>query len=136
MNQDNPRGDMTIDASNTMTNIRTGINKDHEFKLLLTNARSLSPKINSLQTYFESHELDVALVTESWLRSGEMLDRDVIDLEWGTNLKIIYKNRQKTAAGRRKVGGGVSIIYDKNKCNLKERRVKGNKFELVLAIGR
>ena len=112
-----------------------GINT-YDFKLLLTNARSLSPKIESLHTCFEAHQLDMALVTESWLKDGEVLDRDVLDLEWGTDLKIIYKNRPKNAAGRRKVGGGVSIIYSKSRCNLRERRVVGNKFELVLAVGR
>ena len=115
--------------------MRTGINI-YDFKLLLTNARSLSPKISSLITCFREHGLDFAMVTESWLKDGEVLDRDVIDLEWGTDLKIIYKNRPKNAAGRRRVGGGVSIIYSKSKCSLKERRVVGNKFELVLAVGR
>ena len=113
----------------------TGINI-YDFKLLLTNARSLSPKISSLITCFHEHNLDFAMVTESWLKDGEVLDKDVIDLEWGTDLKIIYKNRPKSAAGRRRVGGGVSIIYSKSKCSLKERRVVGNKFELVLAVGR
>ena len=65
-----------------------------------------------------------------------MLDRDVIDLEWGTDLKIVYKNRPRNAAGLRKVGGGVSIIYSKSRCNLRERKIRGNKFELVLAVGK
>ena len=106
------------------------------FKLMLTNARSLSPKIHSLHTFFEEHDLDVALVTESWLKDGEILDRDVIDLEHGTGLKIIYRNRPKNARGLRKVGGGVSVIFKKGSCNLRERRIAGNNFELVLAVGR
>ena len=80
--------------------------------------------------------MDFALITESWLKDSALLDRDVIDLEWGTNLKIIYKNRPKTRTGLRKVGGGVSIVYDKSKCSLKERKIKGNKYELVLAVGK
>ena len=103
---------------------------------MLTNARSLSPKIQSLHTFFNEHDLDVALVTESWLKDGEVLDRDVIDLEYGTGLKIIYRNRPKTARGLRKVGGGVSVIFKKASCNLRERRITGNNFELVLAVGR
>ena len=108
----------------------------HKFSVMLTNARSLSPKISSLHTFFAEQELDVALITESWLKDGETLDRDVIDLEWGTNLKIIYKNRPKRSVGRRRVGGGVSIVFNKDTCNLRERKISGNKFELVLAIGR
>ena len=102
----------------------------------MTNARSLSPKIHSLHTAFEEHDIDFALITESWLKDGTVLDRDIIDLEWGTDLKIVYKNRPRTAAGRRKVGGGVSIIYSKSRCNLRERKIGGNKFELVLAVGK
>ena len=112
------------------------INHDKNYSLLLTNACSLSPKISSLHTYFLEMQLDFAMITESWLKDGQVLDRDVIDLEWGTDLKIIYKNRPKTPAGRRKVGGGVSIIYSKSRCNLRERSIRGNKFELVLAVGR
>ena len=63
----------------------------HVYKFLLTNARSLSPKIHSLHTAFLEPELDFALITELWLTYGHVLDNDVIDLEWGTNLKILYK---------------------------------------------
>ena len=115
---------------------QAGINSFHDFKMLLTNARSLSPKINSLHTFFREHKLDFSLITESWLKDSALLDRDIIDLEWGTNLKIIYKNRPRTRAGLRKVGGGVSIIYDKSKCSLRERKIEGNKYELVLAVGK
>ena len=115
---------------------RENDNKDFSYNVLLTNARSLSPKIESLHTFFEEHRLDVAMITESWLKDGSTLDRDVIDLEHGTNLKIIYKNRPKRAASARAVGGGVSIVFDKARCNLRERRIVGNKFELVLATGK
>ena len=76
------------------------------------------------------------MITESWLKDGNVLDRDVVDLEWGTDLKIIYRNRPRNPTGRRTVGGGVSIIYNKSRCNLRERKVRGNKFELVIAVGR
>ena len=87
----------------------------------MTNARSLSPKIQSLHNYFSEFDLDVALVTESWLKDGAVLDRDLVDLEYGTDLKIIYKNRPARVAGARAVGGGVSIIYRKSTCNLREK---------------
>ena len=102
----------------------------------MTNARSLSPKIVSLQDAFEAHELDFALVTESWLKDGSTLDRDVVDLEYGTGLKILYKNRPRRAAGARSVGGGVSIVYRKDKCNFREHRISDCSFELLVALGR
>ena len=110
--------------------------KEDRIKLLLTNARSLSPKIASLHEIFDAHDIDIALITESWLKDGAMLDRDVIDLELGSGLQIIYKNRPRKGASARRVGGGVSIIFNKARCNLKERKLTGNKFELVAAIGR
>ena len=103
---------------------------------MLTNARSLSPKIESLQNNFTEHELDFALITESWLKDSAILDRDVIDLEFGTNLKILYKNRPRKTASSRAVGGGVSIVYNKSRCSFKERKISGNKFELVAAVGK
>ena len=45
---------------------RINVNKDdYEMRVLLTNARSLAPKIASLQTAFDEQQLDLALVTES-----------------------------------------------------------------------
>ena len=113
------------------------MNKDMaRLKLLLTNARSLAPKIHSLHDTFEEHEIDIALITESWLKDGVTLNNDVIDLEYGSGLKIIYKNRPKKNVGTRSVGGGVSIVFNKARCSLRERKMAGNKFELVAAVGR
>ena len=105
-------------------------------RMMLTNARSLSPKIHSLITMFDELQLHFAVVTESWLKDGQTLDRDVIDLEYGTDLKIIYKNRPTKQASRRRVGGGVSIIYSKARCNLRERRIASGRFEIVIATGK
>ena len=85
---------------------------------------------------FEEHELHFALISESWLKDGSVLDRDIIDLEHGSGLQIIYRNRPRRATSARAVGGGVSIIYNKSRCNFRERRLAGNKFELVAAVGK
>ena len=60
----------------------------------------------------------------------------VLDLQYGTALKILYKNRPRKHAGARVVGGGVSIVYNKSRCSLRERKIVGNNFELVAAVGR
>lgn len=133
--ENNEVEDPNTDSEDEILPVRD--NRKYEYmKFLLTNARSLSPKIISLQTAFEEHELDFALITESWLRDGQLLDRDVIDLEHGSNLRIIYKNRPTRGANARRVGGGVSIVYNKASCNFRERRVAGNKFEMVVASGK
>ena len=108
----------------------------NSYSVLLTNARSLAPKINSLQTFVQEHDVDIALITESWLRDSEVLDRDVIDLEYGSKLKILYKNRPRRVNGLRRVGGGVSVVFNKDRCSLRERKIVGNDYELVAATGR
>lgn len=104
-------------------------NYDENIKILLTNARSLSPKIQFLLTTCNEHDIDLAFVSESWLRDGNTLDRDVIDLEYGSGMQIIYKNRPKRSGAARRVGGGVSLIYNKARCSFRERKMTGNKFE-------
>ena len=104
------------------------------YHILLTNAHSLSPKSESLQNYFEAHDLYVAIVSESWLKDGKTLNKDVIDLEYGSDLKKIYRNRPAKAVGARQVSGGASIIYSKPKCSVKERNIVCNNFELVAAV--
>ena len=85
---------------------------------------------------FDELQLHFAVITESWLKDGDMLDRDVIDLEYGTDLKILYKNRPVRAARARKVGGGVSIIYSKSRCSFRERRIASKNFEIIMATGK
>lgn len=80
------------------------MNKVDKINFMPTNARSLSLKTESLQNNFTEHELDLALVTESWLKDSGVLDRDIINLEYGTNHKILYKNRPKRLASARAVG--------------------------------
>ena len=105
-------------------------------RYLTTNARSLSPKIMSLIELFEECHLHFSIVTESWLTDGRQLDQDIVDLEHGTDLKIIYKNRPMRRNSRRKVGGGIAIVYNKSMCNFKEVRQNRAGFELVCAQGR
>ena len=50
-------------------------------RFMLTNARSLSPKIISLNNYFDEFRLDFSIVSESWLSNGRELDGDLVDLE-------------------------------------------------------
>ena len=76
------------------------------------------------------------------MRDGAELEKDLKDLELGTSLKMIYKNR----SSRRKLvsryedkpkrGGGVAIVFDKTWITLDEYKMDGNSFEVVAASGR
>ena len=106
-------------------------------KFLLTNARSLSPKIISLIDCMDMVGASITVVTESWLADGENLEVDLRELEFGTDLCVIYKNRPVRPSSRRRTsGGGVAIIYNKTVCSLRERKIARNKYELVCAKGR
>ena len=81
----------------------------------MTNARSLAPKIQSLIEYFEEFGSCFCLVSESWIVDANGLEEQLDELEGGTGLKVIYKNRPpKTSRNKTKRtgGGGVAIVYN------------------------
>ena len=78
--------------------------------IMLTNARSLLPKLKSLVDAFQSLELHCAAITETWFKGGMNLRRKLEEIEEKEGLKVIHKSRD----GRgKKVGGGVAIVYEK-----------------------
>ena len=131
-------GDSIYDEADSagMSAINDNLTPDeHSIDFLLTNARSLGPKIQSALDNLSERRLHFAAVTETWLKSGQTLDGDLIDLEHGSGVKILYRNRPAQKSGRT-AGGGVALIYNKATCNFKQRRIKGNVFELMCAVGR
>ena len=102
--------------------------------LLLTNARSLKPKIDSLYQAFGSLELDVACVTETWYKGGSELNEHLIDVEGKMGIKMIHKSRDGRS---KKSGGGVAIAFNASSCNFKARGLKHVKkeHEVVCAAG-
>ena len=106
-------------------------------RYMLTNARSISPKIISLIRNFDEFKIDISIVTETSLADNGSLVSDLSELENGTNLRVIYKNQPvKPNSRRRTAGGSVAIIYNKNTASLKEQKINGNKFEMVCARGK
>ena len=51
-------------------------NKTVNLSFIVTNARSLAPKIDSLVDSFEELELSFAVISESWLRQDERMNED------------------------------------------------------------
>ena len=95
----------------------------------LSNARSLAKKIDSLIDMFREKELHVAMVTETWFQNDRYTRGELSDITAAENLEFICKNRDK------KRGGGVAIVFDRNKSNFKKIQISGNKYELVGAVG-
>ena len=67
--------------------------KFHEFKLINANARSLNNKIGSLIDVFDEHNVSIAILSETWFRSGGALEEEMRELEDGENIAVIARNR-------------------------------------------
>ena len=105
------------DDSDRGININT---KKNCARMLITNARSLLPKVGSMVDAFQSLDLHFACLTETWFRGGRQLADQLDELEDRKGIKIIHKSRD----GRRKrSGGGVAIAFDTSTCNLKRRQM-------------
>ena len=117
-------------------NVRNSIKriKKTTFDFIVTNARSLAPKIESVITAFNELDLHFAVIAESWLKECKNLSDDLDDLNDGENISIIHKSR-KSRRGKN-AGGGIAILFQKNKIRLSERKIRRGKCELVCATGK
>ena len=80
-------------SENSLINDQTPLTLEHGARLLLTNARSLKPKIDSMVDAFQSLKLDFSCITETWFRGGRDLTANIEDLEGATGIKILHKSR-------------------------------------------
>ena len=101
---------------------------------ILSNARSLAPKIVSLLDYFSDLDLHFSIITESWLKPGWGLENDIVDLNFGQDIDLLHKSRQSRRG--RTAGGGVAILFNKKKIRLVERPLKMGKAEVICASGK
>ena len=104
-------------------------NNRNDLRFSLSNARSLAKKITSLVDLFREKSLHFAMVTETWLRNNRETQNKLLDIKHAEKIEVICKNR-----GRR--GGGVAIAFDSTVSSFKPLRIRGNKFELIAAVGR
>ena len=114
-----------------------GINDDNDINenvihFVLTNARSLPPKINSLIDMIHELDLTFAAVTETWFKGGLKLKQELSDIEQAADIKFICRNRPGRGAQR---GGGVALAFRASVCNFKERKMKNMPFETLCAVG-
>ena len=104
-------------------------------RMLLTNARSLMPKIDSLIDAFDSLTLNFACITETWYQGGKALREYLVEVEGAKGIRILQKNRD----GRlKKKGGGVAIAFNMANCNFKQRSPTHMKreHEELCAVGK
>ena len=89
--------------------------------------------MNSFIDTFKEMESSLAIVTETWLKSGEGLEDDLDDLLHGAGIGLITLNRR---AGSRGVAhGGVAIGYRAAVMDAKEIAIDNpKKFEVLPTI--
>ena len=109
---------------------------ESNFKCIIANARSLNPKIQSL--YDNVHELDLslAIVSETGLQDCKETDRLVVSMREGEGLDAVLKNRSKLRSGGSVKGGGVAIIYNRDRIHMKPYKLKKTNHEIVAALGK
>ena len=102
--------------------------------IINTNARSLSPKIDSFIECYEELNVDIAVITETWLKDGPHLDQDLLDLERGAGIGSLTLNRDPNPSTR-VAHGGVAIFFQSSVFSFKTFRFDNpHKFEILPAV--
>ena len=81
-----------------------------KLSVILANARSLAPKLESLSDHLHESKVQLALLTETWLQDGKSLEDLSTELEHGYSLSMLTRNRTY-AANNGGLYGGVALIY-------------------------
>ena len=129
------------EESDCSTDDNDGVNdtinntSEYSVRLLLTNARSLKPKIGSLVEAFQSLNLNAASVTETWFKGGKGLRDDLRDLEGRSGIRVLHKSRDGRSNKR---GGGVALAFRTANSNFRARNLKqmSKGFEVLCAVGK
>ena len=105
------------------------------FVVINANARSLSPKMESLADCLYEIDGDVAIVTETWLQDGALVNT-TIDLAGEHGLDIFTLNRETIAANGRQYGG-VAIASRCSRCAFKPIPIPNpDSFEVLGIVGK
>lgn len=95
MNNDGVNDSENDDPDNDSDTINDDENtiNENEIHFVLTNARSLPPKITSLLDIMHELDLTFAAITETWFKSSPCLKQELSDMEQAADMKFICKNR-------------------------------------------
>ena len=100
------------------------------------NARSLKPKIESLNDCFEEKRLNFATLTETWFQDGREFEQIKADISDDYGLGIIARNRD-TAARNGRLYGGVAFLYRKSSGSFSEFALNNpDNHEILACVGK
>ena len=121
------------DESINLTNKDSDDDNDKPFTFIITNARSLCPKIKSLIDCMEEMDCSVGVVTETWLSDGDFLETDIANVAAEAGIGMICLNREPNAAGVSH--GGVAVTYKTDLCSMKRVEFdKPDKFKVLVTV--
>ena len=91
--------------------------------------------MGALVEAFDSLDLDVACITETWFKPGKELQSRLDDLEGEHGIRILHRSRDGRA---KRAAGGVAIAFRTGACNLRKRDVKNKKDgqEIICVTGK
>ena len=123
---------MDVDDNNTTNEKRS----PHSISFINTNARSLTPKMQSLDDCFQEKCLDLAIITETWFQTGRDRDELVADARDNYALGVLTRERD-TAARNGRQYGGVAIIFRLRTTKLDVFPLSNpNSYEVLAAVGK
>ena len=100
------------------------------------NARSLSPKIESLSDCIIEKDLDLAFLTETWFQDHRDSYATLSEYSDRFSLGIINRNRSIVASNNRQYGG-VAIVFRYKTSRLEEFPINNpDEHEVVAAVGK
>ena len=114
--------------SNTIDNGPNYRNPGINFNIASTNARSIAPKMNSMIECFRNLDLCFFAVTETWLRNDRRTRGEISDVAASEKIAIITRSRDTR-------GGGVAIAYDTERVEMREEKIRANKWEVLFVKG-
>ena len=95
--------------------------------VLLINARSIEPKLESLRKGLYEFYADICFLMEMWLSDNARINNILEDYQRKYNWKFIRRDR--------KTGGGVAIGFNTEKIEVSKEKLPPSKHELCAAIG-
>ena len=112
IDEDDGTLNIAMHENSGVTDQGANLEKKNTLTIININARSLCPKVDSLIDCFQELTVDIAVITETWLKDGPDHDKFVTDLELGAGLSVLSLNRAPNPATG-VAHGGVSVIYKK-----------------------
>ena len=132
-------GPSSSESSSSFTSDVTNKTNDkiltRSLTVLNANARSLTPKIESLADCMYEIEASIAIVTETWLQDGEA-ENFMIDAAGEYGLDVYARNRQGVADNGRQYGG-VAVFSRVASTSFKQFDMpNSDNFEVLCVTGR